>query len=937
MSVFRNLNIQLKLLFGFAGLLGLLLLVSIIVMLSRSQSQSKISEMFDVHMRRAELAQEISLAMFKARQAEKDYLLNYSRLGFADARAQYVDRVEEYVGEIDQLGKELQALPNGSEQTVTATADLVTTANQYQKNFLTLVDLIERRGHKDAGLVGQFRTVIHQLEDTLLSLENDRLRVDMLTLRRHEKDYLLRGEIKYVDSLHQTVNQFKEDVRVANLEPEVAETLTSTVDEYQVLFDQLVQLDDLVAANTATYEQSVARMIPLVDSIRADALNTQNKVRSDLQASAQITGLVIGGVSMGALLAGVVFAVLLSNSLSVPIVMIAQGAQRLSMGDAELVDMDWAAIEKINARRDELGDVGRAFSDLLTYFKEMAAAATRITAGDLTVQVKPRGEADLLGNALCGMVSNLRKLVADVADNTQTVNATSQQLSLAILQSEQATQQITTTIRQVGKGITSQSEDSIAVTEMVNQMSHSIEDVARGSQEQAADISHSVEMTEQISLAIQQVSHSAKVQVKEAHTSVDFARTGTRTVAETSQGMEVIKTKVGVAAQKVREMGARSRQIDKILDTIDNIASQTNLLALNAAIEAARAGAKSHQIGERLLDHHLTAQAQLLAELLVQGEQAVWSVAFWEALSRRSMIDTFCITDEDGVIVHSNEAAQIGFRFSEDPKEQTCEFRRLIHQRNGVLCQPAQARSLDNLVFKYVGVSRRDQPGIVQVGFQAETLAQFRIQTGGFAVVADEVRSLAEKSAVSTKEIASLIKNIQQTITEAVQAMDEGTTAVNNGVRLAEEAKQSLTNLETAAVKSRQLGEQTAVATDDVSKLIAKLVDRFNNVSAVVEENTATTQELAAGSNDVREAVERVTTVAQQNSAAVQEVTAAVETINAQVEQMAAMAHALPEMSLALQQAINQFQLNGRSFTERRTPVAATGFRHSQSRHRMEI
>jgi len=54
--------------------------------------------------------------------------------------------------------------------------------------------------------------------------------------------------------------------------------------------------------------------------------------------------------------------------------------------------------------------------------------------------------------------------------------------------------------------------------------------------------------------------------------------------------MQSIKSRVGLSAEKVQEMGKRSVQIGDIVETIDDIASQTNLLALNAAIEAARAG-----------------------------------------------------------------------------------------------------------------------------------------------------------------------------------------------------------------------------------------------------------------------------------------------------------------------------------------------------------
>ena len=52
-----------------------------------------------------------------------------------------------------------------------------------------------------------------------------------------------------------------------------------------------------------------------------------------------------------------------------------------------------------------------------------------------------------------------------------------------------------------------------------------------------------------------------------------------------------------------------------------------------------------------------------------------------------------------------------------------------------------------------------------------------------FAVVADEVRKLAERSAKATKDIATLIKNVQAETQEAIVVMEQGTQEVESGYR----------------------------------------------------------------------------------------------------------------------------------------------------------
>ena len=55
----------------------------------------------------------------------------------------------------------------------------------------------------------------------------------------------------------------------------------------------------------------------------------------------------------------------------------------------------------------------------------------------------------------------------------------------------------------------------------------------------------------------------------------------------------------------------------------------------------------------------------------------------------------------------------------------------------------------------------------------------------GFAVVADEVQRLAERSAAATKQIEALVKTIQNDTNEAVISMEQTTTEVVRGARLA--------------------------------------------------------------------------------------------------------------------------------------------------------
>ncbi len=281
---------------------------------------------------------------------------------------------------------------------------------------------------------------------------------------------------------------------------------------------------------------------------------------------------------------------IIGQAVSKPITTLVQGARRIALGDSAVTGVNRQAVEKILVRSDEIGAIGKAFTEITGYQKEMAEIAGRIAQGDLTARVTPKDEKDLLGHAFVTMGESLRAAISDVAASSDAVNNSSKQLAATSQQAGQATSQIAMTIQQVAAGTTQQAGSINKTASSVEQMTNAINGVAKGAQEQASDIANAVTLTNQLSDQILKVAGNADEVVRGSNDAANAARDGAKIVEDTLQGMNNIKAKVDVSAQKVQEMGSRSEQIGEIITTIEDIASQTNLLALNAAIEAARAG-----------------------------------------------------------------------------------------------------------------------------------------------------------------------------------------------------------------------------------------------------------------------------------------------------------------------------------------------------------
>lgn len=118
-------------------------------------------------------------------------------------------------------------------------------------------------------------------------------------------------------------------------------------------------------------------------------------------------------------------------------------------------------------------------------------------------------------------------------------------------------------------------------------------------------------------------------------------------------------------------------------------------------------------------------------------------------------------------------------------------------------------------------------------------------QGRGFAVVADEVRKLAERTSLSTTEIAGMVSKIQNGTRSAVNSMQAGVEQVSNGVELANQAGASINQIRDGSSRvaivvngiSDSITEQSIASTEIAQKL--ETIAQMSEESAIAVHHTA--------------------------------------------------------------------------------------------------
>jgi methyl-accepting chemotaxis protein len=512
----------------------------------------------------SELDSRIEILFLEARRAEKDFIVR--------SDAQYIDRHHGYTAETETAIKELRALaetyfPGQLDEQIPL---LEGGFARYRAGFEDLAATKLALGlDENSGLQGALRSAVHDAEASLETLEQPELMVKMLMMRRHEKDFMLRIDEKYVGRLDERVAEFEAFPVSYFGSPAARDEITGFIETYQTSFHAFSDATFREMATRETLSAAFSIVEPAFEEIKAHVAEIQAETQTALdQATRTVFMTVIGVCAVAMLLIGAI-TLMVARSVGKPLTQTTRALNALAEGEND-VTLDG------KTRKDEIGEIARAFEAyqalVIRKAKEEQDAADARDAGERArQQEQARRDAEQKRNLeiavgeLGGALDRLASGDLTVRIETQFVDA----LDRLRTSFNSSVDRLAETLGEVKTNISTVHDNSGEIRSAVERLSNRTE-------QQAAAL-------EETSAALEEITSTVK-------NSSTRAQEATEKAAEARGACDSSTKVVSNAVNAMSRIESASSEIAQIIGVIDEIAFQTNLLALNAGVEAARAG-----------------------------------------------------------------------------------------------------------------------------------------------------------------------------------------------------------------------------------------------------------------------------------------------------------------------------------------------------------
>ena len=494
---------------------------------------------------------QLKIDLGQLRRHEKDYVVR--------GTPKYVDKFNKRVGSFNGY-MTTSRLSETLKNKISASLSEYQSAVDAYVNVRSSGEIPER----DTPLYKAMSKKAHVIEDLLNTHYVANIWRDLLMVRRHEKDYLLREDPKYIKRLADVITTMKANIQASDVPKQNQTHLTQTLDVYQKDFLALVTQNDRIQALTQSMRDAVHKIEPMIAENVAEAIEQMDRLESETRLSSKTRAGIALIIALIAAVVATLLAVVITRLITKPIATLMEASERISGGDLLIaIDLD---------RQDEIGLLAASMNYMAATLRDVVHRMGVVAEG-----------LDGASQELLSISSEMSNGAGSLTDRANSTSSSAVQMSTNMVSIAASAEQASTNLTQVAVGSSQASGNLGLISSQTN--------------DTAGELSHVAETMEHKSSAVTTLADGARRANDDVNAAASaihqvtasFSDVRGRCATADSHSKDANQHVQG-AAEVMEKLSASAKEIDSVVEVINGIAEQTNMLALNASIEAAGAG-----------------------------------------------------------------------------------------------------------------------------------------------------------------------------------------------------------------------------------------------------------------------------------------------------------------------------------------------------------